>query len=172
MNIQNLTIDKIKPYKNNPRKISQTAIDMVAKSIKEFGFKNPIIIDKNNVIVCGHTRLLAAQQLKLNDIPVISASDLTDKQIKAFRLIDNKTSEFSEWDNNLLVEELNFDFDFDEYGFDSIDPLDESFDKGSSAEQIIDNIYQVIVECDSERNQEKAFDLLNVNGFKCRVVSL
>lgn len=80
-----LNINQLKPYENNPR-INDKAVDAVAASIKEFGFKVPIIIDKNNVIVAGHTRLKAAQKLGLEEVPVIVADDLTEEQIKAFRL--------------------------------------------------------------------------------------
>ena len=83
-----MKITEIKPYENNPR-INDGAIDAVAKSIVEFGFKNPIIIDKNNVIVCGHTRRLAAIKLGLTEVPCIKADDLTEDQIRAFRVADN-----------------------------------------------------------------------------------
>lgn len=105
MKIINLKIDVLKPYDKNPRK-NKEAVKYVAESIKEFGFKQPIVIDKNNVIVCGHTRLLAAKQLGLKEVPCILADDLTKEQINAYRLVDNKTNEFAEWDNELLKEEL------------------------------------------------------------------
>ena len=84
-------VDEIIPYVNNPRKISQNAIDKVASSIKNFGFKVTIIIDKDNEIVAGHTRILAAKKLGMEEVPCIVADDLTDTQIKAFRIADNKT---------------------------------------------------------------------------------
>lgn len=105
MKIINLKIDVLKPYDKNPRK-NKEAVKYVAESIKEFGFKQPIVIDKNNVIVCGHTRLLAAKQLGLKEVPCILADDLTEEQINAYRLVDNKTNEFAEWDYELLNEEL------------------------------------------------------------------
>lgn len=98
-------VGELKPYENNPR-INDDAVDKVANSIKEFGFKVPIVIDKNNVIVTGHTRLKASIKLGLNEVPCIIADDLTDKQVKAFRLADNKTSDFSIWDNKKLLTEL------------------------------------------------------------------
>ena len=100
-----MNIDKLIPYINNPR-TNDNAVDKVAASIKEFGFKNPIIIDKDNVIVAGHTRLLASRKLGLKEVPVIQVQDLTEQQIKAFRIADNKTSEFAEWDLELLAIEL------------------------------------------------------------------
>ena len=85
MEIINKNISDLKPYENNPRN-NDEAVDVVAASIKEFGFKVPIIIDNDNVIVCGHTRYKAAKKLKLENVPCIIADDLTDAQIKAFRL--------------------------------------------------------------------------------------
>lgn len=118
MKIINKKIKDLKPYKNNPRKISEKAVDMVAKSIKSFGFKIPIIIDSNNEIVSGHTRLLASKQLELKEVPCIVVGDLTPEQIKAFRLADNKVSEYSQWDLELLNIELpTIDFDMFQFEF-------------------------------------------------------
>lgn len=105
MEIINRKIEDIIPYENNPRN-NDDAVEYVAKSIKEFGFKVPIILDKNNVIITGHTRLKAAKKLGLKEVPTIMADDLTDEQIKAFRLADNKVSDYSIWDNKALLEEL------------------------------------------------------------------
>ena len=110
-------IDDVIPYENNPRK-NDEAVDYVAKSIKEFGFKVPIIIDKNGVIVTGHTRLKAAKKLGMDEVPVILADDLTEEQIKAFRLADNKVAEFADWDDELLKMELDdIDIDMSDFGF-------------------------------------------------------
>lgn len=111
-------IDDVIPYENNPRK-NDEAVDYVAKSIKEFGFKVPIIIDKDNVIVTGHTRLKAAKQLGLKEVPTIMADDLTEEQIKAFRLADNKVSEFATWDFDKLDLELDdiLNLDMEDFGF-------------------------------------------------------
>ena len=94
-------IEELKPYKNNPRK-NDEAVPYVAESIKQFGFKVPIIIDKNNEIIAGHTRYKASIELKLKEVPCIIADDLTEEQIKAFRLADNKVAEKAEWDMDLL----------------------------------------------------------------------
>lgn len=118
---RNKAIKDIVPYEKNPRK-NDDAVKYVIESIKEFGFKIPIVIDKDNIIVCGHTRYKAAKKLKMREVPCIIADDLTDEQIKAFRLADNKVAEKSEWDFGLLAEELDgildidmalFDFDID-----------------------------------------------------------
>ena len=105
MEIVNKKINELIPYENNPR-YNDDAVEYVAKSIKEFGFKVPIIVDKNNVIVAGHTRYKASLELGLDEVPTIIADDLTEKQIKAFRLADNKVSDYSIWDNTKLLQEL------------------------------------------------------------------
>ena len=116
MNIVKMKVSELIPYINNPRN-NENAVDKVASSIKEFGFKNPIVIDKNNVIINGHTRLLASKKLGLKEVPVIVADDLSEAQVKAFRIADNKTSEYAEWDEELLkieleqLEEMNFNLD-------------------------------------------------------------
>ena len=111
-------VNEIIPYEKNPRK-NDEAVEYVANSIKEFGFKVPIIIDKNNVIVTGHTRLKAAKKLGMEEVPVILADDLTDEQIKAFRLADNKVAEYATWDDDLLKMELgDLELDMSEFGFD------------------------------------------------------
>jgi len=122
MNIQYVPIASIKPYKNNPRK-NKAAVGPVAESIKQFGFRVPIVLDKDGVIVAGHTRLAAAKQLKLSRVPCVVADDLTEDQVRAFRLADNKVSEFAEWDAEKLGEELAeiSDIDMSLFGFDGID---------------------------------------------------
>lgn len=111
-------IEELTPYENNPRN-NDMAVDAVAESIKQFGFKNPVIIDKDGVIVAGHTRYKAAKKLGITDIPCISANDLSDEQIKAFRLADNKTAELAEWDEDLLGKEMSgiINIDMSQFGF-------------------------------------------------------
>ena len=113
-----LKISEIKPYEKNPRK-NDKSVDKVANSIKEFGFKVPIVIDKNNIIVCGHTRYKAAKKLGLDVVPCVVADDLTDEQIKAYRLADNKVGEDSLWDTDLLNGELDdiLNIDMTDFGF-------------------------------------------------------
>lgn len=118
MRILNISINKIKPYENNPRR-NDEAVSAVAASIREFGFKVPIVIDKNNVIVTGHTRWKAANQLGLQTVPCIRADDLTEDQIKAFRIADNSVAEIATWDADKLEIELeDIDLDMSEFGFD------------------------------------------------------
>jgi DNA modification methylase len=105
MKIELKPVDSIKPYPGNPRK-NEMAVDAVAKSIKAYGFKVPIVIDKDSVIIAGHTRLFAARKLGLSEVPCVIASDLTPAQAKAFRIADNKTAELAEWDFDSLQVEL------------------------------------------------------------------
>ena len=118
LKVKNIPVEEIKIYENNPRRINDDAIKAVLASIKEFGFKVPVILDRNNVIVAGHTRVLAAQKLGLSEIPCIVADDLTPEQIRAFRLVDNKTAELTGWDFEKLDLELEeIDFDMSDFGF-------------------------------------------------------
>jgi len=119
LKIEYVDINSIKPYKKNPRK-NEEAIPYVMESIKQFGFKNPVILDKDNIIVAGHTRIESAKRLGITEIPCIYADDLTDEQIKAFRLADNKVAEIAEWDIDLLDTELDdiLNIDMSDFGFD------------------------------------------------------
>ncbi|MBS4881907.1 MAG: ParB N-terminal domain-containing protein [Peptoniphilus harei] len=114
-------IDELIPYENNPRN-NDNAVEAVAKSIKEFGFKVPLVIDKDGEIAAGHTRLKAAKELGLEEIPCIIADDLTPEQVKAFRLADNKVAEFAQWDFNLLGLELGEieNISMEDFGFDEL----------------------------------------------------
>lgn len=118
MNIKTLKISELKPYKNNPRK-NEEAVEQVANSIKEFGFKVPIIVDKDYNVVAGHTRLKALQKLGIDEVECVIADDLNKQQVKALRLADNKVSEKAQWDFNLLDSELAeiFDLDMTAFGF-------------------------------------------------------
>lgn len=127
MIVKTVPIGAIKPYDKNPRN-NEAAVDKVAASIKEFGFKQPIVVDKDGIIIAGHTRLKAAQKLGIKEVPVIYADDLTDEQVKAYRLADNKTAEFAEWDADLLGEELTglaeVGFDMEPFGFEPEEPTE------------------------------------------------
>lgn len=146
MQIELLQIEKLIPYANNARN-NEKAVDKVAASIKEFGFRNPIIIDKNNEIIAGHTRLLAAKKLGLKEVPTIRADDLTPEQVKAFRIADNKTAEYSEWNFELLAQELEelklADYDLSLTAFDL-----------SECEKLLDLLKEV-----NNRNKDDDFDI-------------
>ena len=170
MQIIDKKIGEVKPYEKNPRK-NDNAIDAVASSISQFGFKNPIVIDGNNVIICGHTRYKAAQKLGFDVVPCVVADDLTDEQIKAYRLADNKVSELAEWDIDLLGDELDgiFDIDMSDFGFDL------SEEEQPEREDLSDKVgetYEVIVECVNEIEQEQIYNKLIGDGYSCRLSTL
>lgn len=120
MNIVMRPIDSIRPYNRNPR-LNAGAVDAVAESIKEFGFKVPLVLDRDGIVAAGHTRLLAAKQLGLTEVPVIVADDLSPEQVKAFRIADNRLAQIAEWDLDLLPVELSelrgMDVDMELLGF-------------------------------------------------------
>lgn len=128
-------IEEITPYEGNPR-LNSEAVPMLAKSIDDFGFLVPIVVDKNGVIAAGHTRYLASLELGLTEVPVIRAEHLSDKQIKAFRLADNKVAELAGWDFGLLdleLSELEDDFNMEDYGF-----ILDDFDEDDLGEDILE----------------------------------
>lgn len=138
MNVKDLI-----PYDNNPR-INDNAVEYVKNSIKNFGFKVPLVIDKNNVVVCGHTRLKASEELNLKEVPCVIADDLSESQIKAFRLADNKVSEMSLWDKKKLDIELEDirleDIDMEEYGFEILDKEWEKEINAITTQERVENI--------------------------------
>lgn len=136
MNIVEMSINDIKPYEKNPRK-NDESVKYVAESIKEFGFKVPIVIDSNNEIVCGHTRYKASKKLGLKTVPCIIADDLNEEQIRAFRLADNKVSEKSQWDFDLLGEEISniFDIDMELFDFQIFEEEEEDEPKENERER-------------------------------------
>ena len=172
MNIKEVKIKDLIPYKHNARN-NKNAVDKVAMSIKEFGFKVPLVIDKNNVIVCGHTRYLASKKLKLTSVPCIVAEDLTENQIKAYRLADNKVAEFTTWDLDMLAKELDeidISIDMSEFGFDLEIEINEP--KGKDLSDKVKEVFEVIVECSGEEEQEEIFKRLIEEGYQCRVLTL
>ena len=151
-------ISELNPYENNPR-LNDEAVKYVTNSIKEFGFKVPIIIDSNNVIIAGHTRLKAAKQLGMDKVPCIIASDLTEEQVKAFRLADNKVSEQSKWDNEKLTLELNdiLDIDMQLFNFDT---------------SMMNDINYIDNNIDCKLNErERTFNAYNLNEYNANKVA-
>lgn len=132
---------EIKPYERNPRK-NEESIDRVAESIREFGFKQPIVIDKEGVIVCGHTRYMASKALKLDKVPCVVADDLSDEQIRAYRLADNKVAESSQWDYDLLDAELDeiLTIDMTDFGFEFVDEEEERKKNAETTQKRVENI--------------------------------
>jgi hypothetical protein len=126
MNVQEIDINKIKPYEKNAKKHDQTQINNVAESIKQFGFVQPLVLTDDNVIVIGHCRLLAAKKLKMKTVPCVYVSELSDEEVRKLRNLDNKLNE-SEWDFEMLkgdIFDLNFDgFDVD-WGIEDVKPTE------------------------------------------------
>ena len=201
MNIVELPTMDLVPYENNPRN-NEEAVDGVAESIDKFGFKVPIVVTNENIIVAGHTRWLAAQKLGLDAVPCIVADDLSEKQIKAFQLADNKVTELSSWDFAKLEEELAALAEMpDEDGFPPIDMEDFGFDPEEGFDDENDDYYEgkteqpdntangeipnrepsdfkyceqyaVIVKCANEKEQAEIYERLTNEGFECKVVAV
>ena len=131
MKILNLEIKNILPYQTNPRK-NDEAVNVVAKSLEEFGFQQPLVLDANNIIVVGHTRFRAAKQLGLETVPCVIADHLTSEQINAYRIMDNKSAEYASWHDGLLVQEmtslLESNYDLELTGFSNIELKDMGLD--------------------------------------------
>ena len=170
MQVENWKIDEVKPYENNPRK-NDEAVEKVANSIKEFGWQQPIVVDKEGVVIVGHTRLKAAQELGLDEVPVLVAKDLTDDQAKAYRLADNKTGELSIWDFpklNMELEDIDWlDMNMEDFGFNDLKWTEEITDSevygGLSDDELKEYAehadeslvsYNVIICCLDEGEQE------------------
>ena len=158
MNIIEKNISELTPYENNPRN-NDNAVDYVANSIEEFGFKVPCLISKSGEIICGHTRLKAAMKLGMEKIPCIIADDLTEEQIKAFRLADNQTASIAEWDMEMLEEELsNIEgFDMNDFGFELL------FKDGEEGEEK----EQRLSKCEEVDAEEYADDKFSCTCPKC-----
>lgn len=129
MEVKDLKLSEIKPYENNAR-FNDEAVEFVANSIREFGFQQPIVVDKDRVIIAGHTRYKAAKELGIKEVPVVVANDLSEEKVKAYRLADNKTGEMAQWDFDKLFQELddidlNTEIDMSEFGFE----LDQEIEK-------------------------------------------
>lgn len=165
MEIKMIKVEDLKPYENNPR-FNDDAVEYVVKSIKEFGFKVPMVIDKDNTIVTGHTRYKAALELGLKEVPCVIADDLSEEQVKAFRLADNKVSDYSIWNNVALLDELKDLEGLDIFtGFNvselfSSEELDEK--DNTFLDDIIENIgeakYTINYSC---KTAEEYYDIMN-----------
>ncbi len=167
------------PYANNPRNNDGEAVDKVAASIHEYGFNVPIVIDKDNVIIAGHTRYKAANKLKYKKVPCIRAEHLSPAQVKAYRLADNKVAEYSSWDDDMLALELEqlqeLDFELDLTGFED-DEISKLLDLEEEPEIketsfTYQEQYGVIVMCENEEEQERIYNELTEQGLSCKVVA-
>lgn len=165
MNIEYTTTDELIPYSKNAKRHPSEQVKLIANSIKQFGFQQPIVIDKDNVVVIGHGRLLAAKRLKIKQVPVVRVDNLTDDQIKALRLADNKVAE-SEWNMDLLKDDiLDIDLDMSDFGFDLNFDDDES-DKNKDDENDIfgQNIRSAFTANVFENQERRQFTADNYYG--------
>ena len=138
---------EIKPYENNPRNNNE-AVEKVAVSITDYGFRVPIIIDSNNVIVAGHTRYKAALKIGCESVPCIVIDDLTPEQIRAYRLIDNKTAEYSSWDFEMLEKELkSLDIDISEFEFPDLGETLDISDDDFYTDETVKNVKAKSIKC-------------------------
>lgn len=162
LKIEYLPVGSLKPYEKNAKKHPAEQVEHIANSIREFGFRQPLVIDKDNVLVIGHGRLLAAKKLGLDAVPCVRADDLTDEQIKALRLADNKTNE-SEWDFDLLGGELDniFDIDMSEFGFDLDDDYPDETeldsDENENEKTVVRIVFQNYKSYQTHENEIKEF---------------
>lgn len=157
-------IKELKPYKKNAKKHPKEQVERIANSIKEFGFTQPVIVDKDNCVVAGHGRILGAKKAGIKNIPTVCLEDLTEEQIKAYRLVDNKTNE-SDWDFSLLDEELGIlaqDIDMELFGFDT-NSLEDYFEQEEEKEVKfkVKPKHEVHIICESTEQAKKVFEICN-----------
>lgn len=168
LNIVYRQIKDLKPYKKNAKKHNKEQVEQIANSIKEFGFTQPVIVDKHNSVVAGHGRILGARKAGLKQVPTVCLEELTEEQIKAYRLVDNKLNE-SEWDYSLLDEELENlteDIDMNLFGFCESEIEQEEVEKVEFEKR---KIYKVIVEFENKKASEKLYKKLSSEGYICKI---
>lgn len=174
MKIVSKNVNDLIPYERNTKKHDKTQIKNVATSIDKYGFVQPIVIDKNNVVVIGHCRLLGAKQLKMETVPCVCVDDLTEEQVNALRIVDNKTNE-SDWDMDILPDEL-FDVDLGDFKFDFDIPLDDEPEPAPTVREDLSSkvgeMYQIIIECENELQQEELYYRFTGEGLQCRTLIL
>lgn len=171
MKVVEKKLSDIVPYENNPRDNSRS-VNKVMESIRQFGFKVPIVIDKNGVIVAGHTRYEASKRLKLKTVPCIIADDLTDKQIKAYRLADNKVGEESLWMDDMLQKELSEleDFNMEDFGFKvSDDIFDDEDDSAPNPYTMKTDSIQYVPDEDADYGVDDLVDDSKTRGLIDRI---
>ncbi len=178
MKIEYKDINDLIPYVNNTRTHSEEQINQIASSIKEFGFTNPVLIDKNNGLIAGHGRVMGAKKLGLKEVPTITLDNLTEAQKKAYIIADNKIALNAGFDEELLRIELQslqeMDFDYSNLGFDFEFDIKEIIDENeiNLKDEEYKEKFSIIIDCDSELHQEEIFYNLTNQGLKCRIQSL
>lgn len=174
MEVKDLKLSEIKPYENNAR-FNDEAVEYVANSIREFGFQQPIVVDKDMVIIAGHTRYKAAQELGLKTVPVVAADGLSDDKVKAYRLADNKTGEMADWDFDKLFEEISGveDIDMSEFGFDlNFDDEEEEPDLSDEKQETPETTFALNIVLGNEEEQIELYEKLKAEGYTVKVVNI
>ena len=181
LKVETWPIEKLIPYCRNPRK-NDDQVDRMASAIKEFGFRIPVVAKSDGSVVDGHLRLKAAQKLGMTEVPVALADELTDAQVKAFRLLANKSANWAQWDEDLLklelqdLQDMAYDIELTGFSTDELEktmygdvdttPIDDGDEKGIDYEEK----YAIIVECENEADQKKKYETLLSQGYVCKVV--
>lgn len=177
LKVETWPIEKLIPYARNPRK-NDEQVDRMASAIKEFGFRIPVVAKSDGSVVDGHLRLKAAQKLGMTEVPVALADELTDAQVKAFRLLANKSANWAQWDDELLKLELqdlqDMAYDMELTGFDEkeLSNIWNDEEKADEKEQEYNEKFNVIIECENEDEQEAFYNEFIGRGIKCRIQSL
>ena len=181
-NVQHWEIDRLIPFAKNSRTHSPEQVAQIAASIKEWGFTSPILVDETGSILAGHGRLAASRKLGLETVPVMVAEGWTDAQKRAYVIADNKLALNAGWDMDMLKIEISDlgdqNFDLELLGFDDIelatlfDENPEEDEEKDLKEESYNEVFNIIIECKDEAEQEKIFNRLDSEGYKCRVQSL
>ena len=169
-------VSQLSPYAKNSRMHSDKQVEQICRSISEFGFTNPVLIDESETIIAGHCRILAAKKLGIDYVPAVVLSGLSEQKRKAYVIADNQIALNSEWDIELLNAELesliSSGFDMSVIGFDDNDENPDCLPEVEEGSLKFDPILEVVVECDSESEQNAVYNLITERGFKCRILSM
>lgn len=174
LKIEYVPIDDLKEYENNAKLHPQEQIEQIKKSINQFGMNDPIAVWKDNIIIEGHGRLIACKQLGFKELPIIRLDGLTDDERKAYTLVHNKLTMNTDFDIDILNEELaNIEINLDDFGFDiELDDIDINAGDEKDLSNDVNEVYQIIIECENELQQEQLFYELTERKLKCRILTL
>ena len=172
MELKKLKLTEIKPYGKNPRK-NDGAVDAVAESIKQCGYCSPIVVDENYEVLAGHTRLKALKKLGMKECEVVVKEGLTEEQKQKYRILDNKTGEFAEWDLDILQEQLkDLDFEGFDFGFAQYNVSDINIVERKDLSDTLENEYKCIIDCENETQLQAIYEEMTERGFKCTISTL
>lgn len=171
MNVEMMAVKDIKPFERNAKKHDETQIKNVMESIKQFGMAQPLAVDKDNVLIIGHCRLIACKRLKMDKVPVVKMDELTQEQVDKLRLLDNKLNE-SEWDFDLLAEDIPT-LDFSDFDIDwELPEEQEEKQKEERKDVNYNESISVVIECANDEEAEETFTKLTEMGYSCKISTL